>query len=278
MALLIDQMAFKVELGTMGRVQCEPGWHLAPEWSSLLSDYDLWFVWQGRGQMLTDAGSVDLRPGMLVWMRPGRRYVATQDPAARLGVTYVHFRLEAEGGRQPPSWTPPFEIMTTRNWITWDVVLNRVIQRGSEPGGLALAQAWLETALTDLIHENAGSSQIAMTSGMTRYHVEKIEEMTGQIRESPAGAPTVGEMASRAGYSVDHFSRIFLAMTGERPRAFVIRCRIQRACALLEESSLTVGMIAEAVGFHDIFHFSRLFRNRMGVSPSKYRTSLGVQK
>jgi AraC-like DNA-binding protein len=36
---------------------------------------------------------------------------------------------------------------------------------------------------------------------------------------------------------------------------------------------MSIGMVADALGFRDIFYFSRQFRARMGLSPLAYRRS-----
>jgi hypothetical protein len=155
MEMVIKKQRLRVRLGNCGRVHCEPGWHLGPTWSSLLSDYDLWFVWQGRGRMLTSEGEFDLRPGSLYWMRPGRRYEASQDSSARLGVTYLHFRLESIGGRAlSRAWTPPFEWMHVSQWNVLDGVLSRILLRSRQQSTATLAETWLATVLADLIYEH----------------------------------------------------------------------------------------------------------------------------
>ena len=50
---------------------------------------------------------------------------------------------------------------------------------------------------------------------------------------------------------------------------------MERARLLLAESSLSVGMIAEALGFRDVFFFSRQFRQRTGLTPTAYRKQAG---
>jgi hypothetical protein len=74
-------------------VRCEPGWHLGRDWSRGLHDYDLWYVWAGRGQHERSRGTAVRWPGTCVWMRPGRRYEAEQDSVERLGVNFIHFEL-----------------------------------------------------------------------------------------------------------------------------------------------------------------------------------------
>jgi len=82
-------------------------------------------------------------------------------------------------------------------------------------------------------------------------------------------------MASQAGYSPDHFSRLFKRILGISPQAHAIRVRIDRARQLLIESSLTISQIADALGYDDVFFFSRQFKARTGQTPGQYRQSGG---
>src|SRR5262249_27709319 len=77
----------------IGQMHCAPGWRLDKAWSDRLADFDLWFVWAGRGRMALSDRTLDLRPGVCLVMRPGRRYLAEQHPRDPLGVTFVHFDL-----------------------------------------------------------------------------------------------------------------------------------------------------------------------------------------
>jgi len=55
------------------------------------------------------------------------------------------------------------------------------------------------------------------------------------------------------------------------PKQFIIRQRIQMACALIHGSKLSVAQIAARVGYEDTYFFSRLFSRHIGQSPRSYR-------
>lgn len=261
-----------VQPNPSGRVRCEPGWHLGSDWARGLKDYDLWFVWAGRGRMWTDAGETKLAPGSCVWMRPGGRYEAEQDQTDRLGVNYIHFNLLRPGGRLPLSdFIPPFEIMHTRQPDFADALMRRVIELHTEPASNAVAAELLGALLMELVREHATDADGGEAAGLDRHHRELILRVAARIRESPAHAPSVEELARTAGYSPSHFSRVFLKVTGVRPQDYIINARIERARQLLAESDLTIGMIADALGFQDIFFFSRQFRQRTGRTPTEFR-------
>jgi AraC-like DNA-binding protein len=68
------------------------------------------------------------------------------------------------------------------------------------------------------------------------------------------------------------FSRNFKKEHGLTFRDFVVQVRIQRAAELMKYSSASVTEAAFVVGFNDLSYFARMFRRRLGVSPSHYRS------
>ena len=84
---------------------------------------------------------------------------------------------------------------------------------------------------------------------------------------------SVETVASHVGVSRSYLHRAFRAAFGCAPGAYLTDYRLDRASQLLRHSTLSVGAVAASVGFSDPFYFSRLFRRRMGLSPSDYRLS-----
>lgn len=81
----------------------------------------------------------------------------------------------------------------------------------------------------------------------------------------------LGTLAGVACLSVAHFSRVFGAQTGTSPMQYVATTRIEESRYLLERSELRIKEVAREVGFADPLHFSRVFRQHMGLSPRLYR-------
>jgi transcriptional regulator GlxA family with amidase domain len=52
---------------------------------------------------------------------------------------------------------------------------------------------------------------------------------------------------------------------------YLRKLRLARACSLLLSSDKSIGRVAAESGFVNQFHFSRIFKESMGVSPSDYR-------
>jgi AraC-like DNA-binding protein len=82
---------------------------------------------------------------------------------------------------------------------------------------------------------------------------------------------TLDELSEELHISRSHLSHVFKKQTGTSLFDYLLRIRLDRACALLENKGLSVGEIAFSVGFNDPNYFSRAFKFRAGLSPSEYR-------
>jgi AraC-like DNA-binding protein len=80
-------------------------------------------------------------------------------------------------------------------------------------------------------------------------------------------------LAGLANLSVCYFVRAFKQSTGITPHDFLIRQRVERTKQLLSGTDMPLSEIALAAGFADQSHFSRRFRQYVGMSPRDYRWS-----
>jgi AraC family transcriptional regulator len=78
-------------------------------------------------------------------------------------------------------------------------------------------------------------------------------------------------LAARFGYSPFHFHRRFKELTGETPRQYVHRLRLEKAAYKLQITDESVLNIGLSVGFRNHETFSRAFKQRFDYTPSRYR-------
>ena len=91
------------------------------------------------------------------------------------------------------------------------------------------------------------------------------------VGDNLAADLTLAEIAHEVGMSPYHFSRMFKLSTGLPPHQYVMRQRIERAKALLTNTDLPVGVVAQEVGFASPSHFAQQFRRLVGTSPRSFR-------
>jgi transcriptional regulator GlxA family with amidase domain len=82
------------------------------------------------------------------------------------------------------------------------------------------------------------------------------------------------ELSGIAGLSVFHFAREFKQSAGVTPHYYLVRKRVERAKELLAGTDHSLSEIAFATGFSDQSHFTRHFRQIIGITPGQFRRSL----
>ncbi|MEO1236446.1 MAG: AraC family transcriptional regulator, partial [Planctomycetota bacterium] len=257
------------------RSRCEPGWSVGERWSAGLRDLDLWVVLEGRGWMRAGDERFELVPGVAVLARPGLMYEATQNPDQRLCVDAVHFDLCATGGQRLPATSLPPLRLDVPDITAAEAVTRRIRDRRHARPDTA---AWTRDApaigllrglLLDLADATADHDRAV--SGLALHHRRVINHAQARLRDRPADPPSIAELAAEAGYSPDHFARVFRRVTGRSPQAAAIAARLDRARHLLRVTPMTASQIADALGYSDLFFFSRQFKRFHGVSPTEFR-------
>lgn len=82
---------------------------------------------------------------------------------------------------------------------------------------------------------------------------------------------SVSELAELCGLSESWFSRAFRQSTGDTPQRFMARHRLEAAMQLMLTTDRGLAEIADATGFADQAHLTRLFRASHGLPPSQWR-------
>ena len=79
------------------------------------------------------------------------------------------------------------------------------------------------------------------------------------------------EMAGALFVNGSYLLRVFKRRTGMTPLSYHHRVRCQKAKELLVRTDRTISQIGEAVGFVSSSHFTHIFRQTEGCTPSEYR-------
>jgi AraC-like DNA-binding protein len=98
-----------------------------------------------------------------------------------------------------------------------------------------------------------------------------IESAIARIQSEFASDLKMKLLARELGVSYSWFRHTFTAHTGLSPHQYLLEFRIVHARGLLAETDLSVKEIAAQTGFKDEFYFSRLFRQKLHLTPSQWR-------
>ena len=98
-----------------------------------------------------------------------------------------------------------------------------------------------------------------------------VKNALGYMREHYAEKLLLSEVADEIYVSQWHLSKLLNKETGQSFSELMNGIRIDKAKELLKDPALRISDIADAVGFQDLPHFSRVFKKVAGVSANEYR-------
>lgn len=101
----------------------------------------------------------------------------------------------------------------------------------------------------------------------------RIDRVLHHLHQSYADQIRLADLAGIAALSESGLHRLFAKHTHSTVSAYVARLRIGDACARLATTDQPIAHIAEDVGYANLAHFNRQFRELRGMTPRQYRAS-----
>lgn len=99
-----------------------------------------------------------------------------------------------------------------------------------------------------------------------------LKEYFNSDQPSERGIPTVKSCGEYMSMSSNYLSDLLKKETGQNAQEHIHNALINRAKTNLLSSSDSVGQIAFGLGFEYSQHFSKLFKNKTGLTPMEYRS------
>lgn len=252
------------------------GHHDARDGYSCLRDkparsWGLFYTRRGRGYFRSKGHVVAAIPHRLVLVEPKEPHDYGKDPSSpALELIWLHFHPRPEWLRflDWPKAAPgirTLDLIHSTDQKAATRLLRNVVgyaKRETFADGLEAMHGLEEFVL--FCHECFPQHEFSSLD-------TRIEDLTIWLRQNLRTDPSIADMARKAGMSVSHFAHSFRKQTGQSPKEFLGRLKIQEAKHLLEDTTLHIARVAEQSGFLNPYHFSKRFRQVTGRTPSDYR-------
>jgi AraC family transcriptional regulator len=138
-----------------------------------------------------------------------------------------------------------------------------------EPLGAAYVQG-LSLTLASYVLANAQGVDPARPAGDPSARLAS-EAIAAFVEDNLGCNISLLEMAAVAGFSPDHFARLFKRTFRVSPYQYLLSRRIERAKSLLRDPKQSIVDVALACGFSSQSHLSAVFKRSTGVTPGTYR-------
>jgi AraC-like DNA-binding protein len=226
---------------------------------------DVTFVERGTFALLEDRRWWDFSAGDVLMTSPGlrRRYRHFEScPEDRcLSVNFAPHVVEGALGKLPLTTRPP----KVPAGAASSFALRWIIEAVRSGIRLEIESAAFHCATVLGPHRWEKAPGLSGVGAHARKIRTACEAMALRLEENHS----LTSLAAEAGLSPFYFARVFSELVGEPPHQYLLRVRLRRAAELLRMGA-SVAEAALRSGFPDVNHFSKTFRHRFGVPPSRY--------
>jgi len=208
-----------------------------------------------------------LRPGTLIWAAPGVDQSYGPRKSVRWSELFVWFSGPVFDAWHVQGWpgnrTRQISVRPLDYWV-------KRLRAIVDPGKAARQETHLgrlcqfQQFLADALPFDDGSRE-------TSESVVWKEKAARLLTSGNLNEPQLEEVASELNMSYSAFRKRFQQITGKTPGKFRTEEVIRQACKLLLETDESLAEVALKLGFHDAFHFSRRFKQSIGMGPKSFR-------
>jgi AraC-like DNA-binding protein len=240
-----------------------------PAGMRILRRFTLVLMVEGRGYFRDARGTdVEVGPGDVMLVFPEIAHAYGPKPGSDW--TQIYFVFD---GPQFQLWRaqglldPARPVLRLGAADYWRRRLHEVVK--AEPlhtaGAPMRALGRLLHVITDMIASDAESTR---QSGRDVW-LDKSLRLLGERGSDGWLAPQ--DVAPLVGLNYENFRKQFSELTRESPGRYQKRRRLEWACAAIYHGESSLKEIADSLGFCDVFHFSKAFKQEIGFTPSDYR-------
>jgi iron complex transport system substrate-binding protein len=132
----------------------------------------------------------------------------------------------------------------------------------------AIDKLYVKAVFYQFVHELMSQMHLQSATGNTQ---DLISQAIRFISERYSESITVETVAESLECSASYLSRSFKNQIGVSTIDYLIQVRIEKSKQFLLNTEAKLHEIAAAVGYSDVYYFSRLFKKHTGFSPLRYR-------
>jgi AraC-like DNA-binding protein len=120
---------------------------------------------------------------------------------------------------------------------------------------------------------NLSISNSLLFPHLLKFSISTQRDIVEIMENNYRKALKLEDFAYMAGRSLSSFKRDFLRIYGIPPAKWITEKKLNYAQNLLINTDMSVSSVCDEVGFENVAHFSRLFKQHFGVSPSQSKQS-----
>jgi two-component system, response regulator YesN len=127
------------------------------------------------------------------------------------------------------------------------------------------------TILESFVQNRLQECAVAVANRRTQQENPIIKKVCEYIRDHISENISLDQMALVAQVSPFYLSKLFKEEKGETFINYISDLRLEKAKQMLTTTTTTIKEISTDIGYNDQNYFSKLFKNKFGISPTEFR-------
>jgi AraC-like DNA-binding protein len=156
-------------------------------------------------------------------------------------------------------------------WIQSTLRLMANEARELRPGGETIITRLADVLVIQALRSWLAEDPVAQTGWLGALQDTQIGRAILLIQREPGRAWTVASLANEVAMSRSAFAVRFKELVGETPMHYATRWKMNLALTWLREEDVSLGDLAERLGYQSEAAFSRAFKRFTGISPGAAR-------
>ena len=241
---------------------------------------ELFYVEKGVHSVYVDATQYDLSENQLIIFAPNSFHEATEPSSATVGIigfeatshilSSVYNRIITLNSKQKTLLTELISHGSSCFTLANNVARGMIPKSGISALELQLIKNRLELLLISLLLPDEASSDTWLTTNHTNYSYEQLDIITQYMLAHINEVLTLEDISRGCALSPSKLNRICNELVRESPVSYFTYLKISEAQRLIKNTSLNFTQISERLGFNSVQYFSRLFKQRVRITPSEY--------
>lgn len=261
-----DMHAFLVKnmhLNDLNPIKC--GWHKRMRggfWGpSVHTHYNLHYVLSGKGTYIVDGKVLKLEKYSMFLIKPDmviKQQADFDDPW-----TYGWIAFEGSAAEELFSMAGYKDGVYSMYCPEFFELFDEFRQMTSDT---EISAIFLNSKLYSIVDRLISVNQTqSCESPVSQYCMKAIDFIQANYQSHI----TIERISKNLGIDRRYFSRIFTKYIGVSPQKYLVDYRLEKAKMLMMTGAYSVSEVALSVGYDDIFAFSKIFKKKYGVPPSK---------
>lgn len=224
------------------------------------------YVARGQGSLVLGGEAYKLEPGTLFSYGPRIAQTIHTDPEDRMVKYFVDFKgRQARQLLKEASIVPGSVIQISAPQDIAEAFDNLIREGLAE----SVFRARICASLLEYLILKVAEAAIPYGSSGTRsfYTYQKCRQF---IDDNYLRLHTVNQIAAECFMDDAYLCRLFKRFGQRSPYQHLMRLKMNRAAELLHQPGMLVKQVADDLQFSDPYHFSRVFKRTLGISPEQF--------